>query len=115
MRVANQEIQKISDWLKVNKLSLNIKKTHFVLFHFRQKYIPNNLCLKIDNSVIEKVSYTKFLGIVLHENLTWQIHIQTFERKISKNAGILKALQSKVPIYVLHHLYNALIYPSTVL
>jgi len=111
MRVANQEIQKISDWLKVNKLSLNIKKTHFVLFHFRQKYIPNNLCLKIDNSVIEKVSYTKFLGIVLHENLTWQTHIQTLERKISKNAGILKALQSKVPIYVLHHLYNALIYP----
>ena len=34
---ANIEIQKISDWLKINKLSLNIKKTHFILFHFRQK------------------------------------------------------------------------------
>ena len=33
----NQELQKISLWLRINKLSLNIKKTHFILFHFRQK------------------------------------------------------------------------------
>jgi len=111
IKTANSEIQKISDWLKVNKLSLNIKKTHFMLFHYRQKYIPNNICLKIDNQLVEKVSYTQFLGIVLHENLTWQTHILTIERKISKNMGILKALQIKVPRNVLYHLYNTLIYP----
>ena len=29
----NIELSQISLWLKTNKLSLNIKKTHFMLFH----------------------------------------------------------------------------------
>ena len=33
----NEELSKISMWLKLNKLSLNIKKTHYMLFHVRQK------------------------------------------------------------------------------
>ena len=65
---ANTEIQKISDWLKINKLSLNIKKTHFILFHFRQKKITLDFKIKIDNSEVEQATFTKFLGVVLQEN-----------------------------------------------
>ena len=32
-RENNIELSQISLWLKTNKLSLNIKKTHFMLFH----------------------------------------------------------------------------------
>ena len=72
---ANTEIQKISDQLKINKLSLNIKKTHFILFHFRQKKITLDFELKIDNSEVEKATFTKFLGVVLQENLSWKKEI----------------------------------------
>ena len=30
---ANSELEKISQWFKANKLSINIKKTKFTLFH----------------------------------------------------------------------------------
>ena len=30
---ANSELEKISQWFKPNKLSINIKKTKFTLFH----------------------------------------------------------------------------------
>ena len=33
----NEELSKISDWLAVNKLSLNTSKTKFIQFHHRQK------------------------------------------------------------------------------
>jgi hypothetical protein len=108
---ANTEIQKISEWLKVNKLSLNIKKTHFILFHFRQKDVPPKIIIKIDNCELERVSSTKFLGIILNENLSWKTHISTLASKINKNIGILRALQAKLPISALFMLYNTLIYP----
>ena len=38
----NEELSKISDWLAVNKLSLNASKTKFIQFHHRQKTLNEN-------------------------------------------------------------------------
>ena len=108
---ANAELQKIIIWLKINKLSLNIKKTHYIVFHFRQRRIPENLKVVIDNCEVERVKFTKFLGVILHENLTWANHVSYLANKIHKSIGILKALQPKLPISSLHMLYNTLVYP----
>ena len=35
----NDEIEKITIWLKVNKLSLNVQKTKLMIFHRKQKHI----------------------------------------------------------------------------
>ncbi len=108
---ANAELQKITNWLKINKLSLNIKKTHYIIFHFRQRRITDSLKIVIDNCEVERVKFTKFLGVILHENLTWTNHVSNLANKIHKGIGILKALQPKLPISSLHMLYNTLVYP----
>ena len=36
----NSELKLISEWLALNKLSLNVKKTKMMLFHNRQKTLP---------------------------------------------------------------------------
>ena len=69
----NEEMIKISAWLKINKLSLNIDKTHFMLF--KGKKIRKGIKIKIDDKVINQVSETKFLGICIDENLSWKSHI----------------------------------------
>ena len=35
--IINKELSDISKWLKVNKLSLNVKKTHYMIFHSTKK------------------------------------------------------------------------------
>ena len=35
----NSGLNKIADWLAVNKLSFNVKKTKFMIFHYRQRVI----------------------------------------------------------------------------
>ena len=61
----NKELQIITDWLALNKLSLNAKKTKMMIFHFHQKKIKNiNLNLKIHNTKIEQVKEFCFLGVV---------------------------------------------------
>ena len=37
VKIMNQEMENVVDWLKLNKLSLNLKKTHFILFCRRKK------------------------------------------------------------------------------
>ena len=32
INILNKELVKVSNWLQVNKVSLNIKQTHFILF-----------------------------------------------------------------------------------
>ena len=79
--ILNKELDKVSNWLKVNKLSLNIKKTHFILFHNKQKLINTKINLKIDNSEIEQAFATKFLGVIINENLTWSDHVYVLLNK----------------------------------
>ena len=42
----NTELSKIYDWLVANKLSLNIKKSNFVIFRPRQKFLELSSKLK---------------------------------------------------------------------
>ena len=67
--------------------------------------------MKIDSLPVERVPSTKFLGVILQENLSWKNHISTLANKITKSIGVLRALQRKLPINILYMLYNTLIYP----
>ena len=107
----NTEIQKISRWLKINKLSLNIKKTNYIIFESKQKIINYKLNIKLDNIEIEQVSFTKFLGIIINENLTWENHIKVVKNKISKSMGILAKIKSNVPCVILRNLYFMILQP----
>ena len=68
--IVNTEIQKISRWLQINKLSLNIKKTNYIIFKSKQKLVNYKLNIKLDNIEIEQVSLTKFLGVIINERQT---------------------------------------------
>ena len=49
----NTELEKVSQWLYANKLSLNIDKTSFVVFHSPQRRILHNMNLRISNTSIK--------------------------------------------------------------
>ena len=51
----NQELEKISVWLKVNKLSLNISKPHFIIFKGRKRLNEESLSLKIDGCCLNQI------------------------------------------------------------
>ena len=61
----NGEISKVTDWLTVNRLSLNVNKTKFMVFHYYQKTLleANIPSLKINGSNIERVSEFNFLSM----------------------------------------------------
>ena len=63
---ADNELKRISQWVKANKLSLSEGKTKFTLFH--RPYIRHNLPLQLPNLKINEYqrnrsSLIKFLGV----------------------------------------------------
>ena len=92
----NAELNLISDWLALNKLSLNVKKTKMMLFHNRQKNI-NNLIprLQLNGAPIEIVKEFNFLGITFDEFMTWKSHINQISSKISCTIGTLNRLMQR--------------------
>ena len=76
----NSELEKISQWFKANKLSINIKKTKFTL------KLP---ALMVGSNNIERTFSIKFLGVMLNEHISWIDHVRTVENKIAKNIGLL--------------------------
>ncbi len=70
----NTELKNVNDWLKLNKLSLNLKKYKYMIFHTHRKKVKT-LHLMIDETIIERVTEFKLLGLILDENLCWKSHI----------------------------------------
>ena len=58
--IVNNELAKIIIWLKVNKLSLNLTKTNFMIFHPRQKKVNVIVPLTLENTVPSKSRKQKF-------------------------------------------------------
>ena len=65
----NVELQKVSMWLKKNKLSLNLDKTKLMIFHRQQKRVKE-LNITINGTIIERVQSFNFLGITLSESMS---------------------------------------------
>ena len=77
------------DWLAVNKLSLNIKKTKYMIFHAMNKNIEGLVTEPvIDNVPIERVTDFHFLGLNLNDHMSWKPHIDTIANKVTKFSGV---------------------------
>ena len=107
----NNELSKISEWLKVNKLSLNTKKTKAMIFHMPQKQVTTPK-LEIDGTSIEFVNSFNYLGITVDKHLSWQDHINSIANKISKYIGIINKLKKYVSPKTLLLMYNYFILNS---
>lgn len=101
------ELNVICDWLKANKLFVNISKTKFVIFH-RPGSIKPDIRLNLENNPIECVSEVEFLGLTLNQHLDWGPHIHKIELKLSRTIGILSRLKSFFPPRILKTLYFSL-------
>lgn len=107
----NVNINRVSSWLIANKLSLNIDKTNYIIFHPPQKALNHTFRLYIANKAIKQEKYIKYLGVYLDSHLNWKYHISNISKKIKRAIGILSKLRHLVNMSTLIQIYYSLIYP----
>jgi len=112
---ANIELQKAAAWFSANKLTLNIKKTKYILFRPKNIKVDfKDLNLKIGNDPIERIgkdcpsTYFKFVGIRLDEFLDWDAHISHVATKASCGNYLLAQAKNILPMNIRKNIYNSL-------
>jgi hypothetical protein len=107
----NADIPLLTSWLQTNRLSLNLSKTHLMIFGKKQKNQENLITTIIDGTKIDIADQTKFLGIILDNGLTWKYHLSQLSKKISKSIGILSKARRLLNKQTLTQLYYSFLYP----
>ena len=106
--ILERETHKVIKWLAVNKLILNVAKTHSMLFTLKRN--QNNLAIKINNTYLEERTVTSFLGVQIDNKLNWKSHITHICNKISKSIAILRFVRHYYPPNALRIIYMSLVY-----
>ena len=105
----NSELKKITQWIRANKLSLNLQKTKYMLFSNTLETLPTDIIF--DDTRLENVSNIKFLGVFVDNKLSWKPHIDNICKTISRNIGIINRLKFHIPLSSLFTIYSSLILP----
>ena len=89
-----------------------LAKQNFMILgtpHMTSTKAREELNVILDNTALERVKFTKFLGVLIDECLTWKNHINCISKTISRNIGVMNKLKHYIPYRILHTLYCTLI------
>jgi hypothetical protein len=129
IKFVNGELQKMANWFRANKMSVNASKTKYIIFRTPTKHVDETVCNVFYNSTeigtpddptlispIERVSYNspessfKLLGILFDEHLSFKPHIDMLCSKISKSLYCLSRVKNFVNSESLRKLYFSMIH-----
>ena len=78
---------------------------------FQRKRSNTEICIKMDENLLERVKEVKYLGVILDENLNWKSHIKYLTSKITRASYILSKLRHYVCFSTLKMVYFSLVHP----
>ena len=93
----------------MNKLTLNVAKSKFMIIKRRNNVSYNSFTLKYNGKRMERCSSYKYLGVYLDEKLTWKDHITYLCEKLSKMCGLFAKLRHCCNTELLKTVYHALV------
>ncbi len=112
IKTVNEELSYIVEWFQWNKLTLNIKKCNFMIFCNTNKHYPIELSkIFINDTQIELVQHTRFLGVIIDSGLKWSNHIKFVSKRSAKMLGILRRVCPLVHSSAFLTLYYSFLFP----
>uniref|UniRef100_A0A672F466 Reverse transcriptase domain-containing protein n=1 Tax=Salarias fasciatus TaxID=181472 RepID=A0A672F466_SALFA len=103
------ELTYLNHWFRLNKLSINMEKPKYILFGNKKTKTEERMI--IDNNEIERLTETKFLGVILDEQLNWKPQIKNIKIKLAKSVGLLNKTKLFLNYKARYILYSSLVMP----
>ena len=104
----NYDLENLSNWLKANKISLNVGKTELVLFTSSKKQLDCDLKIELNGKRLYETDSVKYLGIQVDKILTWKQQINLVALKPNKANAMLSKLRHVLDIKTLRSVYYAI-------
>ena len=109
----NQLLGRVSEWLRVNLLSLNVSKTKYMLFRQQREYIDHGGVF-INGEEVSRVGKGlkqetyKYLGVLIGEDLSFSEHIDRIKGKLISASFMLNQSKSFLPFKARLQVYRSL-------
>ena len=105
------KIQQLFKWCICNKLTINIDKTYFALFHTLNKPVPDGFTeIPTTHMTIKRATEMKYLGLVLDEKLNYNEHVQSICNSLLKYFRIFNHIKHKVNKKTARQLYLTFVF-----
>lgn len=105
---ANIILSKLGLWSEANCLQVNSSKTKAVIFRPKNKSVVVTTPLIFRDAEIQIVQSVKCLGVIFSENLSWDLHVNNVEKKLSRVVGLTSRNRYLFPFRIKLLLYNTL-------
>ena len=118
---ANEVLDYVTTFMRCNLLHINMSKCCYI--HFKPPYESDETCARvrpyadeadksrsifINGTCIQKVTSTKFLGIIIDDKLNWKPHLKYLTNKLRSITGAICRIRKSVPADLYLKIYNAL-------
>jgi hypothetical protein len=112
-KMCNETFVKLTQWLNMNKLSLNLDKTFGMFFNANKKasnkWLPQ-ICYNGSN--IQFIEQTKYLGMIIDSKLSFKSHIFCLISKLRKWISIFRKINPLLSSSAKYLIYNSLFYSN---
>ena len=106
-----EDLQRVEQWMKNNKLVLNLTKTKCMLFGTEQKLANAPFKIQLHGSDIERVRNFCYLGVTLDKYLSWKEHVSKVFTEVNKRLGLLGRIRSCLKLKAAKCVCNCLVLP----
>ena len=103
------DLSVVMDWFRANSLTLNVQKTNLLLFLPKSGKQPN-FEIHINQVTVKPVKETKFLGVILDNEMNCTIHVKSLPTKMKQNYILMCRGKNLLPSHNLKLLYYGHIY-----
>ena len=84
-------LEEISTWTDNNQMKLNTDKSKYMVVNYTENY-QFNTRMSLNNCLLQQVSETRLLGVVLNDQLTWHSNTDFLVKKAYKRMIMLHKL-----------------------
>lgn len=109
----NRELCALSEWMKCNKLKVNVTKTKSMVIGVQSlcKIFLSKCHFSIDGCTIELVETFRYLGVIIDKNLKFHDHVDFICKKVSQKLGVLRRVSECLSLYARRLIYNSIVLP----
>ena len=83
------ELANIQDYFNANKLTLNVSKSMYILYH-NQRNPPSKFTIKLNGVELPRTSCAKLLGVWMDDKLKWDTHVNKLIHKLKSGLGMMR-------------------------
>ncbi len=99
-----EDLKNLEKWAADWGMKFNASKCYILSIRKKSSYF-----YQLNNTILQEVSQSPYLGITLSKDLKWSIHIDKICKRASSTLGILRRNMQHCPLSTRHTAYTSLI------